>query len=77
MLAAAADGLFRGGSFLRLTHSIHQGRKFIRTGCPRQCAEIQAENLPAAGSGEALGVELAQVIAVRLGVGGQGSKHCG
>ncbi len=41
----------------------------------RRGIDRQADNLPAARSGESLGVRVAQVIRVRLGIGGERPEH--
>ncbi len=77
MLAAAARGLLGPGGFLGFPDGVHQCGQLIGTGGAREGAKVEAEDFPAARGGQPLRVQLAQVIAVRLGVGCQRSQDGG
>lgn len=58
----------------RLAHGVRQSFKIIGRR-PRGFGDLQPHDVPAKRGGEASGVPGAQVVAMRLGVGGQRAEH--
>jgi hypothetical protein len=68
-------GLDRQGS--GIADRIGQGQEVIRSRLLRSGGHGQAQNLPAPRDREGIGVLLAQIVTVGLGVGGQRPKDRG
>ena len=76
--AAAARLLFRCGFFrLGFADSVHQGGELIGSRGAGLVTKLKPKDFPAAGRRKALGVEFAQVVAVRFCVGCQRTQDCG
>lgn len=80
MPSAPPPGFVLHGRFpgLDFTDRVNECRKLVRSRGAGLAAKFQAEHFPPARCGEALGMQLAKVIAVRFGIGRQRSEDgCG
>jgi hypothetical protein len=77
-VGAALARLLSGGCGpgRRLADSVCQGQKIVRAGLWRLGRHGEPQDFPAAGNGERVSVLPAEVVAVRLGVGGERSQDC-
>ncbi len=77
-VGAALALLMSGGSRprRRLADGICQGQKIVRARLWRLGRHGEPQDFPAAGNGERVSVLPAEVVAVRLGVGGERSEDC-
>ena len=60
-----------------LAHGVGQGLEVVAAGPQRIRVGLQPDDLPATRDGHPLAVDLAEVVAVGLGVGGQGTQDRG
>ena len=67
-LARGVEGSGNLGRSGGLTHGIGQGKKVVGAGAAGGLVRREAQDLPAAGRGEPLAVEVAQVVGMRFGV---------
>ena len=75
--ALALAGFRRGGPGGGFPDGVGKGEEVIGSGTCRAGRHGQAQHFPAARDGQGPGVLFTQVVAVRLGVGGQGAQDCG
>jgi hypothetical protein len=58
-------------------HCIGQGQQVIRARLLRSGGHREAQDFPAPGDGKGVCMLLAQIVTMRLSVGGQRAKDCG
>ncbi len=66
-----------GGQGSSIADCISQCQEVVRARLLRRGGHGQAENFPATGNGEGIGVLLAEIVTMGLGVGGQRPEDCG
>ena len=74
----SATGRLRGGRHRAggLADRVREGEQVVVGGASRREVGDQPQHLPAARRGQPLGVPVAQVVGVRLGVGRERAEHC-